>query len=206
MPQKEKKWWVPTDWGEEQALRVAQEVRRLRGSRSAQWLADQTAELGHPVSRSVIADLENGRRRYVTTAELVILAVALNTTPIALMYPGPYRETIQAMPNLEVPGIWAVQWFSGKIHTTSDRPFADDGEFIQAPNPDEYNNNLRRLQRAYQMWDLDERRKALRVQLEVQRYRKRHGRDVDDDEISHLVDDIADIQRRIDELRGQDGG
>ena len=67
-----KDWWAPRGWAEEQALRVAQEVRRLRGSRSAQWLAGETKQCGHEVTRSVIADLENGRRRYVTTAELTV--------------------------------------------------------------------------------------------------------------------------------------
>lgn len=60
--------------------------------RSAQWLADKTGELGYQVSRTTISDLENGRRRYVTTAELVVLALALDTAPIALMYPGPYFD------------------------------------------------------------------------------------------------------------------
>ncbi|OBJ00360.1 hypothetical protein A5660_25030 [Mycobacterium alsense] len=94
-----KRWWAPRNWSEEQALRVAQEVYRLRGSRSAQWLANRTAELGHEVSRSLIADLENGRRRYVTVAELMVLAYALDTAPIALFYPPPYDELIRALPD-----------------------------------------------------------------------------------------------------------
>ncbi|WP_131824523.1 helix-turn-helix domain-containing protein, partial [Mycobacteroides abscessus] len=103
----------PGDWSERQTKRVADEVNRLRGKRSAQWLADQTKKLGYEVSRSLISDLENGRRRYVTTAELIILAAALNTSPVALMYPGPYLGEIDALPHVELTKLHAAQWFSG---------------------------------------------------------------------------------------------
>jgi hypothetical protein len=195
--------WEPNDWGEEQAHRVAQEVRRLRGSRSAQWLSDRTAELGYPVTRSVIADLENGRRRYVTTAELIILAVALNTTPIALMYPGPnYREEIRVMPKFEpLPEVWAVQWFSGMVRSISDLPFDEERRTIHVPNPGEYWENLRRLHRARQMWELDERRNDVLRELGRKRLLKRDGlKDVPDEELSGLAEAAEDLKRRIDEL------
>jgi hypothetical protein len=198
--------WEPRDWGEEQAHRVATEVRRLRGKHSAQWLSDQTSKLGCPVSRSVIADLENGRRRYVTTAELIILAIALNTTPIALMYPGPdYRKEIEAMPNLETSEIWAAQWFSGMIHSISDAPFRDDGQIIQVPNADEYYTNQRRFHRARQMWELDERRNHLLRELGRKRQLKSEGlREVPNEEIAGLLETVEDLQRRIDELAALD--
>lgn len=74
----------PRNWAEEQAHRIALEIRRLRGKRSAQWLADRTSELGSPVSRSVISDLEVGRRRHIAVAELVVIARALDT-PASLL-------------------------------------------------------------------------------------------------------------------------
>jgi hypothetical protein len=112
-----KDWWVPKDWGEEQGLRIAQAIRRLRGSRSAQWVANRTTELGHTVSRSVIADLENGRRRYVTTAELIVLAAALNTVPLALLFPSA-EEMLEILPGNEMTGAAAVGWFTGTTSAT----------------------------------------------------------------------------------------
>jgi hypothetical protein len=103
----------PKDWAEEQAHRVAMEVRRLRGKRSAQWLSDRTDELGQRVSRSVISDLELGRRRYVTTAELIILSAALATSPVGLIFPGPYDRTIDLIPSEQATELDAVEWFSG---------------------------------------------------------------------------------------------
>lgn len=91
------------------------EINRLRGSRSAQWLADRTKDLGCEVSRSVISDLENGRRRYVTTAELVVIAAALDTSPVMLVYPGPYGdEMTEALPGVEASKFVAAEWFSAR--------------------------------------------------------------------------------------------
>lgn len=103
----------PADWGERQAKRIADEVKRLRGKNSAQWLADRTKELGYEVSRSVISDLENGRRRYVTTAELVILSMVLDAPPVVLVYPGPYQNKVEMLPGHEIEEFKAAQWFSG---------------------------------------------------------------------------------------------
>src|SRR5262245_48140302 len=105
----------PRNWEEEQAWRVGVEIRQRRGKgRSAQWLSNRTKELGHEVKRAVISDLEVGRRRYVTTAELIMVARALDTAPLALMYPAPYLDKIQALPNSqEVTKILSAQWFSG---------------------------------------------------------------------------------------------
>ncbi len=114
----------PADWAEQEAHRVATAVERLRGKRSAQWLANKTKELGHEVTRSVIADLENGRRRYVTTAEIVMLAAALNTAPVLLLYPHPSNELsnpVAVWPHVESTGLQAVEWFSGNRHGFTDR-------------------------------------------------------------------------------------
>jgi transcriptional regulator with XRE-family HTH domain len=64
--------------------RVVQNMRDLRKSRgiSAQQLAGLVRGLGVPtLNRSVIANLENGRRDAVTVDELYALAEALNSTP-----------------------------------------------------------------------------------------------------------------------------
>lgn len=61
----------------------------------------------------MISDLENGRRRYVTTAELIVLAVALDTSPVMLVYPAPYGdELIEALPGVEASKYVAAEWFS----------------------------------------------------------------------------------------------
>lgn len=105
----------PRNWAEGQAHRIAQEVRRLRGKRGVQWLADETVRLGHAMSRVVLTDIEIGRRRYITTAELCILAAALETAPLALVYPGPYEEIVQVVPNVQAMQGYAALWFRSDL-------------------------------------------------------------------------------------------
>lgn len=102
-------------WEVEHARRIGAEVQRLRkaSKQSAQWLSDKTEQLGLKMTRQAIADLENGRRRFVTTAELVILAVALDTPPVCLVYPGPYDNSIEIVPDRQGAEFDAAQWFSG---------------------------------------------------------------------------------------------
>ncbi|WP_418601591.1 hypothetical protein [Mycolicibacterium sp. SCSIO 43805] len=119
----------PKNWAEEQARRTALEIRRLRGKQSAQWLSDRTKELGSPITRAVISDLELGRRRYVTSAELIVLAAALDTAPIALLYPPPYNEIIELVPGVEHPKIGVVEWFCSDDYAARYQPSEGVGDF-----------------------------------------------------------------------------
>ncbi len=184
----------PQNWAEEQAARIAAEVKRLRGvqRRSAQWIADRTAELGYTVTRPVIADLESGRRKYVTTAELMVLARALNTTPIALLYPAPLSgNSIEVLPNVNGSKTFALQWFSGEVETPSPE-VCDD--------PDRYRDNLAPVEAARKVSELENQKLTLMKVFS--------GRSEDKwDEASKVVPEITRIQREIDRLRGTaDGG
>ena len=181
MPQKE--WWEPKDWAEEQALRVAQEVHRLRGKRSARWLSDRTDELGYKVSRSVIADLENGRRRYVTTAELIVLAAALSTSPVALVYPGPYDRLVDLLPTETATELDAAEWFSALLYIYRD----DKADVIRNTQP------------------LAKSRHIASLQTTMNAYLSLAGELTDQQAIA-----MAELRRQIDqlrsELRADDGG
>ncbi|ETD34080.1 helix-turn-helix domain-containing protein [Williamsia muralis] len=104
-------------WSEEIVERVGREVRRLRGKdhakMSAAGLADRTAALGHPVSRSVIADLEIGRKKSLDVAELLVLAQALQVAPVQLVYPDLPKGDVEVLPGRYVESHEALQWFSG---------------------------------------------------------------------------------------------
>ena len=123
-------------WEVDQAHRTGREVQRLRKAAglTAQQLGERAGELGLKMTRQAISDLENGRRRYVTTAELVILAVALDTPPVCLVYPGPYERSIEIIPGREGAEFDAAQWFSGialgevPIVPTQDREIDLGGE------------------------------------------------------------------------------
>jgi transcriptional regulator with XRE-family HTH domain len=131
-------------WELEQARRVGAEVQRLRkeSKRSAQWLSEKTEQLGLKITRQAITDLENGRRRYVTTAELVILAIALNAAPVTLVYPGPYTNRVELAPGVEAPEILAAEWFSGN----KDWRLKKDGETeVELAESELFEKNTHRL-------------------------------------------------------------
>lgn len=144
---------------------VTQRVRELRALHgwSAATLATKCADVGAPtLNRSVIANLESGRRDYVTIDEVLALAVALDVAPLHLMVPtddlvthrqhGPvlvdgYRLTDR----LSVDSLRRVRaWIRGELAIPgvdrriydAERPTDDDR--VQ-PDPDEMLAYLRSL-------------------------------------------------------------
>jgi transcriptional regulator with XRE-family HTH domain len=155
-------WRSPQTWAEEQAAHIAQEVRRLRRvhRRSAQWLSDQTAELGYSVTRAVIADLENGRRKYVTIAELSVLAAALNTAPIALLYPPPFFDTeVEVLPGVKVNKLAAIEEFSSDYPGRTESWIRGEIRGDDAAK-DEYLRNTEPLRRERWIRRLEDERQA----------------------------------------------
>jgi transcriptional regulator with XRE-family HTH domain len=104
-------------WQERVTRTVAREVRRHRGlcKMSAQQLADRTAELGMPIPRAVLANLESGRRDVVTVAEVLVLAAALGVTPAELFCPVGFDEEIELLPGRAADPLSGSQWVSGQL-------------------------------------------------------------------------------------------
>ena len=131
------------------------------------------------MSRAVIADLENKRRSWIGVAEVMVLARALNTAPVALLYPDPCAAEVEMLPGVKVAGPFALQWFSGFIEGPARAAASDDGP--------EYDRNLRRVRIAREIWELQERLAAL-MKAELR---------ASPDERSAWVDRIGDVERRI---------
>src|SRR5262245_78609 len=76
---------------------VASQVKYWRDRRemSANELSRRTAELGSEVPRSVIANLETGRRESISVDELLILGAALDVPPLLLLTPVGRVKTIR---------------------------------------------------------------------------------------------------------------
>ncbi|WP_435594809.1 helix-turn-helix domain-containing protein [Tsukamurella tyrosinosolvens] len=119
-------------WELEHARRIGEEVKRRRGSeQSAQRLADRVTKLGVKMTRNSITDLENGRRRYVSTAELIALAVALNTSPAALLFSDRLVDgEVEVIPGVRATAIQALRWFCGETPLVLD---SDDPEYDATP-------------------------------------------------------------------------
>ncbi|MEU6028635.1 helix-turn-helix transcriptional regulator [Streptomyces tauricus] len=104
------------EWADQVMATVAAEVRRRRKElrMSAQDLADRCEEIGHPIPRNVIANMESGRRASLPLVDVLVLAEALHTYPICLLYPVGYVDEVQRLPLQDSEQTWdAMRWFTG---------------------------------------------------------------------------------------------
>ncbi|MGF0312482.1 hypothetical protein [Rhodococcus sp. IEGM1428] len=105
----------PREWSEELVRRFGLTAKEWRGKRSAKWLSERTAELGHHIPSTVIARLDSGHRGSVlSVAEVIVIAAALETSPMALLYPNVPDGPVELLPGETMPSIDAVQWVSGE--------------------------------------------------------------------------------------------
>lgn len=107
---------ISLEWGQELASLVGQRVRKYRTdlNLSAQHLSNRTATLGYEVKRSVIAEMENGKRNTVALADVLVLARALSVPPIALIVPIEHSESFRLLPQNNVDAWSAHDWIIGK--------------------------------------------------------------------------------------------
>lgn len=177
-----------TQWNHELVARIAAEVRRCRDERklSAAKLSDRTDELGMRITRTVIADLENGRKKTLDISELVILARALNVPPVQLIYPDLPDGEVEVSPDDNLRSISALQWFSGERAEPND---AVDGYVGGGKESSNYTVYLARMLQ-YTTVDLIRSRKFLRSELD----RPLHNPD---------EDELSSLQRMVDVSRGQ---
>jgi transcriptional regulator with XRE-family HTH domain len=107
----------PAGWQERVARIAGREILRHRSRRklSAPQLADRTAALGMPVTRSVLADLESGTRDTVTVAEVLVIAAALGVAPTELICPVGFDEQIELLPGRTMDPLQAWKWIYGEF-------------------------------------------------------------------------------------------
>ncbi|WNG92652.1 helix-turn-helix domain-containing protein [Mycobacterium sp. ITM-2016-00318] len=101
-------------WSEGLHQRIARAIRDARqGRMSAQELADETQQLGYPITRSQIANYESGRKQTLDVAELLVIAAALEVPPVTLLFGGPPDEEVEMLPGWTGPAFFGIAWFSG---------------------------------------------------------------------------------------------
>ncbi|MFB6567871.1 MULTISPECIES: helix-turn-helix domain-containing protein [Streptomyces] len=105
------------EWADRIKANVAGEVRRRRKEMgwSAQDLADRCEQLGHPIPRNVIANMESGRRANLPLVDVMVLAAALQTYPPCLIFPVGYVDRTQELPFQDLIPTWeALRRFTGE--------------------------------------------------------------------------------------------
>jgi transcriptional regulator with XRE-family HTH domain len=103
-------------WAARITRAIAGEIRQRRKARgmSAEDLAAACADLGMPIPRSTLADLENGRRASISVAEWLAIAAALDVPPVMLLCPVGTADTAEVLPGTEAPAFRAAQWVAGE--------------------------------------------------------------------------------------------
>jgi transcriptional regulator with XRE-family HTH domain len=107
----------PTVHWHERVARVAgREIRRHRDRQrlSTLQLAERASQLGLPIPRSDLVELESGGRDTVTVAEILVLAAALGVAPIELISPVGYDEQIELLPGRMMDPAEAAKWIYGE--------------------------------------------------------------------------------------------
>ncbi|MFD5425245.1 helix-turn-helix domain-containing protein [Streptomyces sp. NPDC127084] len=106
---------IEGDWATRLALSIATEVRRHRQRRkmSAQQLSDRCGELGLPIQRSVLANLESGRRTTINVAEVLVLAAALGVPPGELIFPVGNSPVVEILPGEKREPLAGINWLAG---------------------------------------------------------------------------------------------
>ncbi|MET8138171.1 helix-turn-helix transcriptional regulator [Streptomyces sp. NPDC005251] len=82
-----------------QAAGPAPDVRACRRGETVPAVSDRCAALGANIPRTVISNIENGRRTNVSVAEVLALASALGQAPAALVFPAGYVSELTSSPS-----------------------------------------------------------------------------------------------------------
>src|SRR3954469_19672328 len=103
-------------WAGRLVRTIASEIRRHRNRQgiSAQELADRCAQLGYPIGRQVITNLENGHRDSISVPELMVLGHALGVPPSLLIFPVGHTADCEPLPGLPRPTWPAFAWFAAR--------------------------------------------------------------------------------------------
>lgn len=115
---------------------IGERTKKLRRRKdwTAAELGKRMTELGVPWDRSIIANLENGRRKSVTVAELLALSIALDVAPVHLLIPpdaGRYRPA----PAVEYDAEAVRAWVRGAtpLPGTDERVFRSEVPLAELP-------------------------------------------------------------------------
>jgi transcriptional regulator with XRE-family HTH domain len=116
------------DWPGRLTRSIAAEVQRRRKARgwSAQRLSDECAKAGMEVARSLITDLELGRRAHISIAEWLVLARALDVAPLLLVFPVGTEAEVEVLPGEVRPTFGGAQWAAGEAPF----PGPDDADYL----------------------------------------------------------------------------
>jgi transcriptional regulator with XRE-family HTH domain len=137
---------------------IAERMRELRNGRgwSAQRLAEEMTKVGIPWDRSIVANIENGRRASIAIEEVLALAYVLSVAPVHLIVPPVDGEATDLLYRVApevattTPG-FARAWIRGQTpigKVSARRYFSEVPESEWQPPPGQWSpDNIERQSR-----------------------------------------------------------
>lgn len=181
------------DWPARLIGVVASEVKRHRQRRglSAQQLADACAELGLPIQRSVLANLESGRRTNLSVPELLVIAAALKVAPVLLVFPVGREALSEFLPERTAETWRAAQWFGGHGEDPTPTVNADRERVHRLPVRlyADHEQAIRRLSEARANAD------ALRTRARTENGDIARALELAEENVTHTVGILRDLRR-----------
>lgn len=103
-------------------------IKAARESAGLKWvgLDTKTRDLGVPVHRVALRNIEDGQRD-ITVSELVAVAAALNVPPMRLLFPN-ILELVEVLPDVELTGVDALAAFIGISASPDSRALFGEGD------------------------------------------------------------------------------
>lgn len=114
----------PENWAEAFTKTIGHAIDQARHGKSDQWIADQTKELGQPISRTAISEYRRGVRKNVPVTDLIVIARVLRVPPIYLLFPN-----LPEGPSFPFPGqpdtaaVDGMRWFTGESEWATPLPY-----------------------------------------------------------------------------------
>lgn len=103
---------------------IGAEIRRLRKAR--EWtqedLAQRLEDLDAHINRVTLTKIEQGgeRAENLKLRELLVLAAALDTSPVSLVFPVGRVELVEITPQLRIFSALASKWFCAEVALTDE--------------------------------------------------------------------------------------
>lgn len=119
----------PENWAEAFTKTIGHAIDQARHGKSDQWIANQTKELGQPISRTAISEYRRGVRKNVPVTDLIVIARVLRVPPIYLLFPD-----LPEGPSFPFPGqpdtaaVDGMRWFTGESEWETPISFYGDTE------------------------------------------------------------------------------
>lgn len=179
-----------SEWADELVATFAASMKKRRDELglSAQRLADRTAELGHPVNRSVIAALESGRRNRLLVPDALALAEALNTSLATLLYPAMPDGLVE-----QTPGRFMRSW-DAALNLVGIEPLFGD---IKPDNEDEHESGHALVRASAHLQDERETLYHLAYEFTSQEHH------LDAEGRASFLSSVTQAQRRVTEVENR---